>query len=788
MKTFRTALGTLACLTLFAVGPAAAVHPSTSYIFPAGGQRGTTVQVRIGGLYLHQGASLELVGDGVAGPERILPTETRVFPQVVVPQTYFSEEHLFPRDYAASLRITADAALGMRYWQVWTAQGGTPPRRFVIGDLPEAIEHEVSGHALAETVTLPITVNGRIYPREDVDLWSFTAQAGESITCEVNAARLGSSLDSHLEIRDSQGRRIAENTDHFGSDSFLRFIAPQDGTYQAAIQDVRFGGLQSSVYRLTITNGPHLDGTYPLGGQRGTNVSFQLLGQHVPADRVEVSLPADGPDQYRTGIPVAGTQQHALVELGDFPESLEAEPNEDATVTPVRRAPVVFNGRVSTPDDHDFWQLEVTEGQVLEFAFRGRRQGNPLNPLLVASDSTGKELFRTEARSTFTFPKAGIYRLRVSERFPGRGGPRFIYRLQVSSPATPDFRLQPAQHAITLIRGGAAELTVNAIRLGGFSGEIKLTADQLPEGVTATEATIPGNKKAAKLKLQAGPEKSVQATRIAVRGTAELPEKKIVTRPATYHLDAGEREFDTVFLTTALAAPFKFTGEYKIPFALRGTTHYRRYQLDRGGFEGKLFARVADQQIRHQMGTTGTVIEIPDATSQFDYPLQVSTWTKVGLTGRTVIMVYGELVDIDGSRHTVAYTSKTAPDQIMIQPSAGPISIALETKSILASADRPARVEVRIRRDRSLPLPVTLSVHHGDHMKGIEVTPVVLPPDQTAATLEIRFTGDAGPFNAPLSVRATIRPVENITVRGRPLRSGDPIFAEAPLQVVAPQR
>lgn len=788
MKTFPGVLWTAACLTLFTVNPAAAVQPTASYIFPAGGQRGTTVDVRIGGLYLHQGASLALVGEGVTGPERILPTETRVFPQVVVPQTYFSAELLFPRDYKAALRISPDAAPGMRYWQIWTSQGGTPPRRFVIGDLPEVIEHEVSGHALPETVTLPVTTNGRIYPREDVDLWNFTAKAGESITCEVNAARLGSSLDSHLEIRDSQGRRIAENTDHFGSDSFVRFIAPQDGIYQAAIQDVRFGGLQSSVYRLTITNGPHLDSTFPLGGQRGTKIAFQLLGQNLPSDPIEVTLPAQGADQHRATIPVAETHQYALIELSDFPEAIEVEPNEDAASTPVRQAPVIFNGRVSKPDDHDFWQLEVAEGQVLELGFVSQRQGNPLNPLLVALDSTGKELFRTEQRSTFTFPKAGIYRLRVSERYPGRGGPRFIYRLQVSAPVAPDFRLQPAQHAITLTRGGTAELTVNAVRLGGFSGEIKLTADQLPEGVTVTEATIPGNKNAAKLTLQAGPKKTVQATRIAVRGTAELPDKKVVTRPATYHLDAGELEFDTVFLTTALAAPFKFTGEYKIPFALLGTTHYRRYQLDRGGFPGKLFARVADQQIRHQMGTSGTEIEIPDTVSHFDYPLQVSTWTKVGLTGRTVIMVYGELVDFDGSRHTVAYTSKTAPDQIMIQPSAGPISIALETKSVLASADSPARIGVRIRRDRGLPLPVTLSVHHGDHIGGIEVTPVVLAPDQTEATLEIGFTGDAGPFNAPLAVRATIRPVENITVRGRPLRTGDPIFAEAPLQVVVPQR
>ena len=115
MKTFPGVVWTAACLTLSLMNLASAIQPTANYIFPAGGQRGTTVDVRIGGLYLHQGASLELVGDGVTGPERILPTTTRVFPQVVVPQTYFTAEYMFPRDYAASLRIAADATPGMRY-------------------------------------------------------------------------------------------------------------------------------------------------------------------------------------------------------------------------------------------------------------------------------------------------------------------------------------------------------------------------------------------------------------------------------------------------------------------------------------------------------------------------------------------------------------------------------------------------------------------------------------------------------------------------------------------------
>src|SRR5437660_569768 len=79
--------------------------------------------------------------------------------------------------------------------------------------------------AVAVTVQLPFTINGRIFPREDVDLWAFEACKGQTIACEVWAARLGSPLDSHLEVLDPHGRKIAENDDTFGPDSFVRFTA-----------------------------------------------------------------------------------------------------------------------------------------------------------------------------------------------------------------------------------------------------------------------------------------------------------------------------------------------------------------------------------------------------------------------------------------------------------------------------------------------------------------------------------------------------------------------------------
>ena len=54
--------------------------PVASYLFPAGGRRGTTVNVHVGGLYLHKDASWELLGPGVKVPSpRLAPAPTRWF-------------------------------------------------------------------------------------------------------------------------------------------------------------------------------------------------------------------------------------------------------------------------------------------------------------------------------------------------------------------------------------------------------------------------------------------------------------------------------------------------------------------------------------------------------------------------------------------------------------------------------------------------------------------------------------------------------------------------------------
>ena len=59
----------LALAVLAASSSLPAEEPYVSYIFPAGGQQGTTVDFKVGGHYLHGEASFEMPGPGVeAGP------------------------------------------------------------------------------------------------------------------------------------------------------------------------------------------------------------------------------------------------------------------------------------------------------------------------------------------------------------------------------------------------------------------------------------------------------------------------------------------------------------------------------------------------------------------------------------------------------------------------------------------------------------------------------------------------------------------------------------------------
>lgn len=80
----------------------------------------------------------------------------------------------------------------------------------------------------AQAVTLPCEILGRIERRNDRDWYSFAAKAGEIITLEGFAERIGIPLDLYLELHGEKGNLIGEYDDHPDVSNYHRFACRTD--------------------------------------------------------------------------------------------------------------------------------------------------------------------------------------------------------------------------------------------------------------------------------------------------------------------------------------------------------------------------------------------------------------------------------------------------------------------------------------------------------------------------------------------------------------------------------
>ncbi|MFN0105652.1 MAG: PPC domain-containing protein [Bryobacteraceae bacterium] len=89
-----------------------------------------------------------------------------------------------------------------------TADGAAFQRvRLAVNDEPEVV---AAGSKTPQTVTVPVTVNGRLTAAGQGHRFRFSAKKGQALVFDVNARRLGSELDSFVEVVDAKGNRIEQ--------------------------------------------------------------------------------------------------------------------------------------------------------------------------------------------------------------------------------------------------------------------------------------------------------------------------------------------------------------------------------------------------------------------------------------------------------------------------------------------------------------------------------------------------------------------------------------------------
>src|SRR3984885_12414376 len=158
--------------------------------------------------------------------------------------------------------LKIDAPKGQKTMPITLKENAALPMnkaRLVVGDLPEIVEQEPNNSlAQAEEVSFPVTINGHISggakqgEASDEDYFRFHAGKGQRMTIDVEAARVGSPLDSVIEVLDAQGNALPRAT--------IRCL--NQTTTTLSDRDSRTTGV-----RLTSTTGLHVNDYLMIGDE-----------------------------------------------------------------------------------------------------------------------------------------------------------------------------------------------------------------------------------------------------------------------------------------------------------------------------------------------------------------------------------------------------------------------------------------------------------------------------------------------------------------------------------------
>jgi len=704
-------------------------EPSSTHIFPAGGQRGTSVKVRVGGECLPPGMSFKLYGDGVTAAD-MLGTEVkaRYEPSIRRPPRDadgIGAANANPREWPSEIKIASNAELGARHWRVAGAWGGTQPRPFIVGDLPEFIETESNSlPERAESVVLPIVINGQIAGERDQDFFEFAAKAGEVVVCDVLSARIGSPLDPILTITDARGTRMETQEVRVGSDPVLAFKAATAGKYRLHVANLGFAGGPAYVYRITLSTTPYAPFAFPLAARAGETREldfYTLTGSGaLKATKEKVTFPAKpGLFLHRGVTPLFATEVN---------EMAEAAGNRTAATAMELTVPVGVSGRFLTPNEEDWYRFTAKKGEAFTISCRPFPFDSPAMPMLTLQDATGAGLATSSSVDAadraidldWIAPADGQFRIRLRDLQHGtRGGPEFSYRLTVS-PAKPDFALRLEPDFVNVVQGGKTEIDLIVRRSGGFAGPIDLKVTGLPESVKLEPATIPAGVPRLKLSISAKDDCRPTDSVVSIVGRATI-NKEALERPAM--VSTFGREGTNLFVTIQHKPLFKITCNEAYQYAYRGTVYPYALAIERlNGFDGPITLQVCDRQVQDLDGidvVESIVLPGVKASPALVY-LPETMHASVQHHSRPYVQGHATFTDKWGQKQTIL---AVCDKRCMIRTLPPVVKLRAESKELEASAGSEVSCKLFVDRTSNFtgPAEVELVEHPGFSADRVQV-------------------------------------------------------------------
>lgn len=447
---------------------------------------------------------------------------------------------------AMTIAVGSDVLPGEYPLRLLSPSGVSDLKTLHISPYPQSQEAEPNNSMEeAQSVELGTTIHG-IVEEGDVDLFRVTLKKGQRLSAEVVGIRNTQYVfDSRIAVLNESGEELTSNDDCplLYQDPMMSFLAPTDGTYFVQIREAAFGGDLDSVYQLHIGEHPRPTVCYPAGGMAGSEQTFTLIGDAKGSVVVTRALPnSDGlishyPED-RTGIAPSPIK----LRVSSFPNSLETEPNNTPeTASPsIVSLPVALNGILQEPGDVDHFRIKAKAGETYDVAVYGHRIGSPIDTVVSISNADGKQIIvnddgaNHDSRFRFSAPADGDYTLAVKDHL-GHGGDDYVYRVEFQ-PVEPSLELavpilseqkQQLQQRVQLARGGRMAIVVSARRTN-FLGNVQLSPDFLPDGVTVKASEITNASHLGYLLFEAADDAPLTAGMFGINGVATANDHSVI--------------------------------------------------------------------------------------------------------------------------------------------------------------------------------------------------------------------------------------------------------------------
>ena len=569
-------------------------------IIPAGGQRGTAVEVT-------------LRDDNIASFQELITYQ----PGLTLTDLKVNEKD--NKLAKATLHIAPDAALGEHSLRIRTSHDISYLRSFWVGPFPSAEETEPNNtFDEAQRIELNTTVQGVITP-EDEDTFVVSLKKGQRLSVEAEAMRLGHFLfDAYVAILDSKKFELAacDDAPFLKQDPFASIIAPEDGDYRIVIRESAYEGNPNCRYRLHIGTFPRPSSVYPPGGKPGETLDFTFTGDPTGPISQTVTLPAEPTSDFAI-FPAQNNETapspHGII-VSPLEHSRQSNQNfSKATAHAFPPIPSAVDGILDGTETERWFKFTAKKGQNLEIRVLARSLRSPLDSLLNVRAAKGNSLANNDddgknpdSLIKWAAPEDGEYLIQLRDQL-SRTGPDFVFRIEITErqqrieatlPVTERNNSQKDKF-FPVPRGNRYASVIN-LRRENIGCAISFATENLPAGVKLiTPPEIPKSLNNFPVIFEAAPDAPLASTlqKFTIRATGEgAPEN--LTAPLTDTVNQIEinnegvyHSFTSTRVPTGVIEPVPFSIQLDtpaVPIVKNGKVMLKIRATRQGEFKGKI--------------------------------------------------------------------------------------------------------------------------------------------------------------------------------------------------------